>query len=52
MAANIESSRSLEEESSNAYYSSSNESDPISEPKKLRENLSKPENAAIARKPH
>ena len=50
MALNIESSRSSEEENSNYDYSSSNESDPITEAKKLGVNLSKPEYPAIARK--
>ena len=47
MATNIETSDSLEEEIST---SSSNENDPIREAKQLGANLSKPENAAIARK--
>ena len=46
MMANIESSVSLEEENSNSLTLTT-----ISEAKKLDANLSKPENAAIARKP-
>jgi len=49
--ANIESSPSSEEENSGSDYSSSNESGPISEAKKFGANLSKPENAGIARNP-
>ena len=51
IAANIESSRSLEAGNSNSDYSFSNESGPITEAKKLGANLSKPENAAMAREP-
>ena len=46
MMANIESSVSLEKENSNSLTLTT-----ISEAKKLDANLSKPENAAIARKP-
>ena len=51
MTANIKSPRTSEEENSNsADYSSPKESDPISEAKKLRANLSKPENVAKRKK--